>query len=264
MNGEPQSGGHGGSDGTMTGVILAVIALTLVMVAVATTGYLVGHDSGSSSSAPAASAPVSVSSQPVDPAVAAGSRDYVDFGCVQCHGEGGQGGVDPAVPALTGATDLTADQLRTLINKGAGISDNPTQPFMPVWHDVISDTQVNDLVAYIHAGLPAVPGAQPQTVPQDQGDVVAGQVLYGNYGCINCHGPNGLGGVPSPLSEDKAIPSLSGADFRSEFDTPQKIADVIRSGSVLGKSPITSMPHWGGILNDQQIAQLIAYIDSLK
>jgi len=264
MNGEPESGRQATGDSAMTGVILVVAALTVVLVAVATTGYLVGHDSRSSSSSPPTTAGSTVPSQAVDPAVAAGARDYVDFGCVQCHGEGGQGGVDPAVPALTGATSLTADQLRTLINKGAGLSDNPTQPFMPVWHDIVSDHQVNDLVAYIHAGLPAVPGAQPQLVPQDQGDVVAGQVLYSNYGCINCHGPNGLGGVPNPLSEDKTIPPLSGADFRSEFNTPQKIADVIRSGSVLGKPPITSMPHWGGILSDQQIAQLIAYIDSLK
>jgi mono/diheme cytochrome c family protein len=101
-------------------------------------------------------------------------------------------------------------------------------------------------------------------VPQDQGDVVAGQVLYENYGCINCHGPNGLGGVPNPLSPDKAIPPLSGPDFRAEFNTPKKIAAIIRSGSVLGKAPIASMPHWGGILSDQQINQLIAYIDSLK
>ncbi len=42
------------------------------------------------------------------------------------------------------------------------------------------------------------------------------------------------------------------------------MADVIRSGSVLGKPPIVSMPHWGTILNDQQIQQLIAYINSLS
>ena len=67
------------------------------------------------------------------------------------------------------------------------------------------------------------------------------------YGCINCHGPNGLGGVPNPQSPDKTIPPLSGADFRSEFNTDAKIIDVIRSGSVIGKAPIVSMPHWGGI-----------------
>ena len=40
-----------------------------------------------------------------------------------------------------------------------------------------------------------------------------------------------------------------------DFPTDKAIADVIRSGSVIGKAPIVSMPHWGGILSDQQIAR---------
>ena len=119
---------------------------------------------------------------------------------------------------------------------------------MPVWGEVISQTQVNDLVSYIRAGLPRVPTAVPRYVPANQGAAVAGSVLYVKDGCINCHGPNGLGGVPNPLSPDKTIPPLSGQDFRSEFNTDQKIIDVIRSGSVIGKAPIVSMPHWGGII----------------
>ena len=51
------------------------------------------------------------------------------------------------------------------------------------------------------------------------------------YGCVNCHGLNGLGGVPNPQSPDKSIPPLSGADFFGEFNTDKKIIDVIRSGS---------------------------------
>ena len=76
------------------------------------------------------------------------------------------------------------------------------------------------------------------------------------YGCINCHGPNGLGGVPNPQSPDKTIPPLSGADFRGEFNTDAKIIDVIRSGSVIGRAPIVSMPHWGGIIPPGQLQQL--------
>jgi mono/diheme cytochrome c family protein len=84
------------------------------------------------------------------------------------------------------------------------------------------------------------------------------------YGCINCHGPNGLGGVPNPVSPDKSIPPLSGADFFHEFNTDKKITDVIRSGSVIGRAPIVSMPHWGGILSDSQLHALAEYIKTLK
>jgi cytochrome c len=59
-------------------------------------------------------------------------------------------------------------------------------------------------------------------------------VLYVRYGCVNCHGPNALGGVPNPQSPDNSIPPLSGQDFRKEFNTDAKIIAVIRSGSVLG------------------------------
>src|SRR5206468_9428912 len=141
---------------------------------------------------------------------------------------------------------------------------NPKQPYMPVWGSVISKTQVADLVAYLRAGLPAVAGTQPVSVPAGQGAAVAGAALYVRYGCVNCHGPNGLGGVPNPQSPDKTIPPLSGQDFRGEFNTYAKIADVIRSGSVIGRAPIVSMPHWGGILSSTQLYELVAYIKTLK
>jgi mono/diheme cytochrome c family protein len=70
--------------------------------------------------------------------------------------------------------------------------------------------------------------------------------------------------VPNPLSEDKSIPPLSGGDFRSEFNTDQKITDIIRTGSVIGRAPIVSMPHWGGILSDADLKALVAYLKALK
>jgi len=133
---------------------------------------------------------------------------------------------------------------------------------MPVWKHVISNRQIAELVAYIRAGLPSVQGAAPPTIPTGQGDAVAGAALYEYYGCINCHGPNGLGGVPNPAGEEP-IPPLSGADFRAEFNTDQKILDVINSGSVLGKAPIVSMPHWGGIIPDANLQAILAYLKTL-
>ncbi len=197
--------------------------------------------------------------------VAAGGHDFVQFACAQCHGERGRGGVSPDVPALTTAgKDLTVAQLKRIIDHGLGESADPTKPFMPVWGQVISARQVSDLVAYIRAGLPSVPGATPAPVITEQGPAVEGSLLYQRYGCVNCHGPNGLGGVPNPQSPDKSIPPLSGAEFFAEFNTDKKITEFIRSGSVLGQAPIVSMPHWGGIIPDSQLQALLAYIKTLK
>jgi cbb3-type cytochrome c oxidase subunit III len=201
----------------------------------------------------------------ISPGVAAGAHDFVQFACAQCHGDRGRGGVSPDVPALTTAgKNLTAGQLKHIIDHGLGESANPKKAYMPVWGEVISAHQARDLVSFIRAGLPEVPGTTPPPVIRQQGAVVEGQLLFQRYGCVNCHGPNGLGGVPNPQSPDKTIPPLSGADFFHEFNTDQKILNVIRSGSVIGRAPIVSMPHWGGIIPEQQLHALLAYIKTLK
>jgi mono/diheme cytochrome c family protein len=243
-------------------LLLALAAAALVLV-----GGLVGiaaKSTNSETKTVTATTPT-LSTAAVDPSVAAGAHDYVQFACAQCHGLQGRGGVSPAVPALTGvAQQLTPAELRSIINHGLGESSNPTQPYMPVWGAVMSSTQVNDLVAYLRAGLPAVPTAEPAPIPQNQGAAVEGGSLYIRYGCVNCHGINGLGGVPNPQSPDKTIPPLSGADFRKEFNTDEKIIAVIRSGSVIGKAPIVSMPHWGGIIPERQLRALVAYLKTLR
>jgi mono/diheme cytochrome c family protein len=190
---------------------------------------------------------------------------WVPIGGRNVHGERGRGGVSADVPALSQVGKrLTVAQLSQIIDHGLGESANPTKPYMPVWGQVVSAHQVSDLVAYIRAGLPSVPGATPPPVITGQGPAVEGALLYQRYGCVNCHGPNGLGGVPNPQWPDKAIPALSGADFFKEFNTDEKIIDVIRSGSVIGRAPIVSMPHWGGIIPDSQLRALVAYIKTLK
>jgi mono/diheme cytochrome c family protein len=258
-------------------VAIAVAAIALVVVGGVLTGYVIGHNNGHTAtptSMPASTGSTSTGSSGtggttgttnVSDKVAFGAHAFVQFACAQCHGEQGAGGVSPDVPALQQiAKGLTVAQLTDIIEHGAGVSTNPTKPFMPIWHGIVSKHQISALVAYMKAGFPAVDGATALTVPTGQGGAVAGLILYQRYGCINCHGPNGLGGVPNPQSPDKSVPPLSGADFRAQFNTPQKIADVIRSGSVIGKAPIVSMPHWGTILSDQQISELIAYIDNLS
>jgi len=259
-DGEERERGRSLSDTAMVGI--AVTAIVVVVFAGVLTGYLVGHNGRSAASS---SAPATTSAPAVPQDVAFGAHAFVQFACAQCHGMRGAGGVSPDVPALQSiAQALTVEQLSSIIEHGAGVSTNPEKPFMPVWHGIVSKHQISALVAYMKAGFPVVAGADALTVPTNQGDAVAGAVLYQRYGCINCHGPNGLGGVPNPQSPDLTVPPLSGADFHGEFDTPKKIADVIRSGSVIGRAPIVSMPHWGTILTDRQIQQLIAYIDTFS
>jgi mono/diheme cytochrome c family protein len=245
-------------------IAFAVVAL---VAAAAIVGFAAGNWRGHTTTVTVAvgttSAPTVAAS--VSPAVAAGAHTFNQFACSQCHGPQGEGGISPFVPALTSVgKTLTVAQLTHIINHGLGESANPKQPYMPVWGAVLSTTQVSNLVAYIRAGLPVVGQNEPVQVPQGQGQAVAGAALYVRYGCINCHGPSGLGGVPNPLSPDKSIPPLSGGGFHHDFPTDAAIAGIIRSGSVIGKAPIVSMPHWGGIIPQADVAALIAYLKTLK
>jgi mono/diheme cytochrome c family protein len=246
----------------VAGVLLAALALALVVAGVAVAAWYGGKGSAATTTV---ASPPATSYPKVSASVAAGAHDFTRFACSQCHGDRGVGGVSTDVPALTSlGPTLTEATLTHIIETGLGSSSNPTKPFMPVWKAIISKTQIHDLVSYLHAGLPPVRDAQPLEVPTDQGPAVAGSILYVNFGCVNCHGPNGLGGVPNPQSPDKTVPSLASADFRAEFNTPKKIADIIVSGSVIGKQPIVSMPHWGTILTQTEINDLIAYLATLK
>jgi cbb3-type cytochrome c oxidase subunit III len=239
--------------------LVVMLALGFAVAAVIF-GFFLGRATKHSTAA----APVAAGAA-VDPHIAAGAHVFVQFACSRCHGPQGQGGVSQFVPALnTLAATLTPATLRRIIDHGLGASKNPVRPYMPVWGAVISNTQVSDLVAYIRAGLPEVATAVSPEIPTNQGLAVEGAQLYVADGCINCHGPNGLGGVPNPQSPDKSIPPLSGHDFRGEFNTDAKIIDVIKSGSVIGRAPIVSMPHWGGIIPQQQLKALAAYIKTLK
>ena len=236
--------------------IVAMIAIVII----GAIGWTIGNATSRGSSGPNLSAKV-------DPTLAQGGHDFVGFACAACHGMQGKGGPDPSVPVLASiGTSLSAAQLSSIINDGMGATANAAggtnAPYMPTWRNILSAQQVSDLVAYIQAGLPAIAGAAPAPIPTGQGDVVAGSVLFYNYGCQNCHGANGLGGVVNP-SPDGTIPPLGGTAFNTQFPTAQSVIDVITSGSIIGKNPITSMPHWGSIIPPAQMQQLVAYIRTL-
>jgi mono/diheme cytochrome c family protein len=210
----------------------------------------------------------------VDPHVAAGALDYVTFACVNCHGLYGRGGVrvsnisgHATIPALNTAAlrkSLNNTVMRFIIQHGVVYLTGGVRVYMPVWGAVLSDHQVSDLVSYVRAGMPPIAGIAPQAVRTDLGLVVEGQQLYFRFGCVVCHAFNGFGGVPNPASPDKTVPPLRGANFDQQFVKDSDIAYVIKHGSILGGPPIVSMPVWSGLLSDQQIGALVAYIRTFK
>jgi len=104
-------------------ILLAVAGVALVG------GIFLGRATKGSSPAAAPAGPTGVVSTKVDPTIAAGAHDFVNFACAQCHGPDGKGGVSPFVPSLsTVGKQWNAAQLRQIIDHGLGESKNPTHP----------------------------------------------------------------------------------------------------------------------------------------
>jgi len=109
----------------------------------------------------------------------------------------------------------------------------------------------------------APPKSAAPEVPEGnlRGDVSAGETIYGRY-CVTCHGAGGKGDGPAgkvlvPKPADHSNPAVMKA--RTDQDLYRVI---LRGGAAVGKSP--SMAPWGGVLNDGDIRDVIAFIRSLS
>lgn len=116
---------------------------------------------------------------------------------------------------------------------------------------------------------PSVAGGPGEAVDLP-GDPAAGQTEY-QQNCEACHGPQGKGGVPNPGSDDGSVPPLNPIDdtlVSPDYHTFATNIDLfIQHGSgPEGDVPARVMPAWGdeGVLTQQQIADIIAYIISLN
>ena len=109
----------------------------------------------------------------------------------------------------------------------------------------------------------------------DDLELAGGAALFattqeGGFNCAGCHGPEGVGGVTSfavtdPVTEEVSVvewtaPPLNTVLLRFQ---PEEVRRVI----VYGRKG-TPMPAWGleggGPLNDEQVDNLVAYIDSIQ
>jgi mono/diheme cytochrome c family protein len=102
------------------------------------------------------------------------------------------------------------------------------------------------------------------------GDPAAGLTVF-EAQCVKCHGEAGAQGIENPGSTDGTVPTLNPIDPGIKNTDPKTFATnldlVIQNGSTPdGASPKLTMPSFGeqGILTQQQIADVIAYIMSLN
>ncbi len=173
--------------------------------------------------------------------------------CAICHGEFGEGGLNPARPGDVIAPISTAEYLKTrddftlraIITQGQpnfGMS-----PFGSSFGGPLDDDEVDAIVAYIRSWESNPPVELPPEIAIEETGLSGTEVYQGL--CAQCHGVNGEGGIG---------PALADAEFQSA-NSDEEIFTTISDGH-----ETTAMIAWGDILTSEQIQQLVELIRQLE
>jgi mono/diheme cytochrome c family protein len=173
--------------------------------------------------------------------------------CAICHGEFGEGGVNPANPAVvispisTGSYLQTRDDItiRAIISRGQ--PDLGMSPFSLSFGGSLDEEDINSLVAFIRSWEANPPVELP---PQFERAPLlgTGTEIFAEF-CAQCHGAAGEGGVG---------PSFQSPEFQAGVSDASMFA-IIDLGH-----RATAMIAWGEVLTDSQISSLVSYIRTLE
>lgn len=173
--------------------------------------------------------------------------------CSPCHGELGEGGINPTRPNDIIAPISSAEYLKTRDNftLRAIISEGQPNfgmsPFSTSLGGPLSDDEIDAIVAYLRSWESNPPVEIPPEIQTGQAAASAEEIF--TQFCSKCHGLKGYGGVG---------PALSDPVFQDK-STDQQIYDSINLGH-----NVTAMIGWGDILTADQIQQLVTYIRKLR
>jgi mono/diheme cytochrome c family protein len=217
-------------------------------------------------------------------------RGYVvaeSQGCFTCHGVGGHRGMtnpghglEDIPPWSGGLTSMYAEneaEIREWILDGMTkrVRADPEQMklrqgaaiAMPSFRLVLSDQDLAALVAYVKA---VADFEKPEEAGAEAGRQVAIQ-----YGCFNCHGPQGRGSLDNPGSLKGYVPGWDGPDYdelvRSDDEARQwildgrsrRLQDDALARFFLARQKVP-MPAYRQHLKDAEVDALLAYIRWLR
>jgi len=228
--------------------------------------------------------------------VEAGATLY-ESNCSLCHGNQGQGvgGFGPSLNALDlfdgsrlkGYAGSVEDYIRATVASGrpvpsAGATYGTNR--MPTWSDrfggPLREDQVNSLVAFIMNWQSTAGAATP--VPTGpvygtdikaalpEGDPTGGQGLATSLACVNCHVTAGVGPawLEAPQIGARAETRITESGYAGTATSAREYlieAIVLPNTHVVSSFNPDIMPKdYGSKLTPQQIADLVAYLLSLK
>jgi cytochrome c oxidase subunit II len=196
-----------------------------------------------------------------------GAELLEELGCLGCHSTDGTVRIGPTLQGLFGrtvtlddGTTVTADEnyiRESILDPMAKIVEG-FPPVMPTYKGVVTEEDIAAMIAYIKV-LSGIEPEEEAVSPAERGRQIAEQA-----GCLGCHstdgtvriGPTlqGLFGRTVTLDDGTTVTADENYIRESILDPNAKI--------VRGFQPV--MPSYEGRLSEEEVAALIAYIETLK
>ncbi|MDH5785121.1 MAG: c-type cytochrome [Chromatiales bacterium] len=181
-----------------------------------------------------------------EPTNAFQGHELYDTYCFICHGEDGKGkgplaSKMPSKPANLTTSKRSSKELFDIVK---GTDKHNINGVMPEWGRLLSDPQIDSLVAYLR-----FLGNTSEVLP---GDPHRGRKIYSRY-CSACHGIHGRGdgvmvGVlpmkPADHTQTGAVATMSNT----------KLLGIIAEGKGV------YMPGWAETLTEEEMAAVASYI----
>lgn len=180
-------------------------------------------------------------------------RDIFSKNCALCHGDFGEGGVNPARPDDVIAPISSAEYLKTRDDHtlfqiiAQGQPNFGMSPFGSGFGGPLDDDQINTIITYMRSWEANPPVEYPPEMTLPDNVDLSGVEIFETL-CSQCHRPDGSG----------IGPVLSDPDFQKN-NTDQEIFNTISKGH-----PNSSMIAWSQILTDDQILQLVKILRNLN
>ena len=175
-------------------------------------------------------------------------------GCVQCHGEAGEGKQEIGAPSIAGLERwYVKRQLRGFQNgyRGWHPEDLAGKRMEPMARAMDTDQKVDLIAAYVASMPPTDPAAT-----LEGGNPETGKLLFA--ACIQCHGENARGNI------DELGPPLAGASdwyLLTQLQNFKAGRRGTRPGDVTGAK---MRPFSMTLADEQAMKDVIAYIGSLS
>jgi cytochrome c553 len=181
------------------------------------------------------------------------SEDLYD-GCVQCHGENGEGDQDLGAPAIAGLERwYVKAQLRKFkkSQRGWHIDDMAGKRMQPMALALDTDEKVDLVAAYV--------ASFPRTSPAstlEGGNPATGKIYFAT--CVQCHGADGRGNI------DEFGPPLVGASDWYLLTQLQNFKAGVRGTHADDVTGAKMRPFSMTLPNEQAMKDVIAYIATLS